>query len=771
MLLIASIQLRRKAIIAAVPLGAAQLAWLIATAVILLRTDHDAGAGGGGNRELGEAEPGEPEPGGGLTSSGLSERYGDIRLFYALLVATACVLRCAQLGLACCSLPAHTKRRKSSAEIVNALASQAERASLSGPVGEFARALATNEAVARLIEGDLVTIRRSSLSADGVYRQDQPESRGFAHFEVETLSLRFSAQEYVGLDQMSLITPVRRRSSPSLSHQLARLTKSRRRSSGEPPSARPSCFGPNVPPAVAAAILAAEAQQSPAPSPSGRQNSMRSFRESEDRASVATASDRENSSSLIDRANSASHSASNDRASISGEFSGAPLPEGSKVRERQGFRARHILRITYLSPQGSDCRLDIVFSGASRLRRWQEGLELLLQCPPWPWLPRGEALWARRVFNASDVAREGLLEDTALVHVLAAANTALRMQQDTLLHALTELPLGGSGLHILGVRVLLGQLACLQPQLRALFASRVDGGALCEEPSQLSELSSSARVRVEVSSRPPAPDSRAPPPTSHVDAAPAPDGPGREPKNARVSVQLPPLSCMRRSTAYNTARRSTLEEDPASRSTSSSEVGLGLGSAANPNPHPHPHPNPNPNPNEDSERAPALGDARLQRSMSLGDFLRFMAEEQGETDEDRLVGLFEEQADSADGLSFRAFCRMLLSTTNRANQNFARMSAADLGHPMTHYFIATGHNTYLTGNQLTGESSADIYRRHLLQGCRHVELDCWDGPKQKYPIVTHGHTICTAIRFEEAVIAIAETAFVASRMPVILSLD
>ena len=70
------------------PLGAAQLVWLIATAVILLRPDHDAGAGGGGNRSA-TGEPGEPEPGGGLTSSGLSERYGDIRLFYALLVAAA----------------------------------------------------------------------------------------------------------------------------------------------------------------------------------------------------------------------------------------------------------------------------------------------------------------------------------------------------------------------------------------------------------------------------------------------------------------------------------------------------------------------------------------------------------------------------------------------------------------------------------------------------------------------------------------------------------
>ena len=256
-----------------------------------------------------------------------------------------------------------------------------------------------------------------------------------------------------------------------------------------------------------------------------------------------------------------------------------------------------------------------------------------------------------------------MLEDTALVHVLAAANTALRTQQGTLLHALSELPLGGAGLNILGVRLLLSQLVCLQPQIRAQFASHVDGGAPAEESSQLGEPPPK-----------PVPDSRATQFASDVDGAPVPGGLPRAPKS---SARLPTHSCMRRSSA----RRSSEDHTQ---------------------------------PDESAEEAPELGDARLQKSMSLEDFLRFMADEQGETDKDRLVALFdltltltlkpnpkphpnpnqvalfEEHADSTDALSFRAFSRMLLSTANRANQNFVHMTAADLGHPMTHYFIATG---------------------------------------------------------------------------------
>ena len=93
-----------------------------------------------------------------------------------------------------------------------------------------------------------------------------------------------------------------------------------------------------------------------------------------------------------------------------------------------------------------------------------------------------------------------------------------------------------------------------------------------------------------------------------------------------------------------------------------------------------------------------------------------------------------------------------------------------MNQPLTAYYICSSHNTYLLENQITGESSCQAYINAFAKGSRCIEIDVWDGHDGE-PIVTHGHTLTSKIKFEEVVETIKDYGFIINEFPIIISLE
>uniref|UniRef100_A0A8C1U134 1-phosphatidylinositol 4,5-bisphosphate phosphodiesterase n=1 Tax=Cyprinus carpio TaxID=7962 RepID=A0A8C1U134_CYPCA len=123
-------------------------------------------------------------------------------------------------------------------------------------------------------------------------------------------------------------------------------------------------------------------------------------------------------------------------------------------------------------------------------------------------------------------------------------------------------------------------------------------------------------------------------------------------------------------------------------------------------------------------------------------------------------------------ISVEGFSRYLSGEENSIIPPEKLDQSEDMTLPLSHYFINSSHNTYLTAGQLAGNSSVEMYRQVLLSGCRCIELDCWKGrTADEEPFITHGFTMTSEISFKEVIEAIAESAFKTSPFPVILSFE
>eukprot|EP01079_Euglenida_sp_SAG-EU17-18_P004289 gene4289-780_t len=158
-------------------------------------------------------------------------------------------------------------------------------------------------------------------------------------------------------------------------------------------------------------------------------------------------------------------------------------------------------------------------------------------------------------------------------------------------------------------------------------------------------------------------------------------------------------------------------------------------------------------------------------SMTVQAFMHFLQKEQNdEFDYKTALGLVR-LAGGSHGLTFRQFCSFIFDPRlNSMLKSDHSNIYQDMKHPLPCYFVATSHNTYLSGDQLTSDSSKDMYSKALLAGCRCVELDCWDGPDGT-PIIVHKFTATSSIPFRDAIEEINKSAFVASPFPVILSCE
>ncbi|KAM3691571.1 hypothetical protein ACB098_08G024300 [Castanea mollissima] len=91
--------------------------------------------------------------------------------------------------------------------------------------------------------------------------------------------------------------------------------------------------------------------------------------------------------------------------------------------------------------------------------------------------------------------------------------------------------------------------------------------------------------------------------------------------------------------------------------------------------------------------------------------------------------------------------------------------------PLAHYFLFTSHNTYLTGNQISSNSSIAPIIDALKRGVKVIELDLWPNSKKDDVEVRHGGTLTRPVELIKCLRAIKDNAFSANEYPVVITFE
>ncbi|OIT38904.1 PREDICTED: phosphoinositide phospholipase C 2-like [Nicotiana attenuata] len=159
--------------------------------------------------------------------------------------------------------------------------------------------------------------------------------------------------------------------------------------------------------------------------------------------------------------------------------------------------------------------------------------------------------------------------------------------------------------------------------------------------------------------------------------------------------------------------------------------------------------------------------------MNVNNFHRFLIEVQKEKNVtlDDAQAIINKHGDPKHtGLQLDAFFKYLFSDINPPLDPKLGIHH-DMTAPLSHYYIYTGHNSYLTGNQLSSDCSDVPIIQALQRGVRVIELDIWPNSDEDDVEVLHGRTLTTPVALIKCLRSIKEHAFSASEYPVVITLE